>query len=335
MGNFEKELIKKIKKLDKKIVFVDGYDNRLYECLKVFVKFNQHIYIIGENKKINHYLKENNITKNDCLEVADPNKFKDFNSYLDLFMELRKKDKMNRKSAEELLKNPAYFGALMIKIGDADCGIGGAAYSSSEFLRAAIKIIGRRKDISTISGAMLEIVPKCEYGLNGMFILADVAVNPDPDEKQLTDIILLTYETSVLLFEREPNIAILYYSTKGSAHSRSRERIAEVIRMVKEINPNIKVDGELQLDAAIVPKVAKIKASDSEIAGKANVLIFPNLAAANICWKAIERLAGASAYGSINQGLLKPYNDLSRGCSANDILIMSAITILQSTISND
>ena len=179
---------------------------------------------------------------------------------------------------------------------------------------------------------MLEIVPKCKYGLKGMFILADVAVNPDPNKKQLEEIILLTHEKSVLLFNEEPNIAILYYSTKGSAQSRSRERIAEVIKMVRKIKPDIHIDGELQFDAAIIPKVAKIKAPDSEIAGKANVLIFPNLASANICCKAIERLAGASAYGSINQGLLKPYNDLSRGCSANDILIMSAITILQSTI---
>ena len=332
MGYFEEELIEKVKKLNKKIVFVDGYDERLYKSLKVFVKFNQNIYIIGESRKVNDHLKKNNIIRNNNLKVIDPNKFRDFNSYLDFFMELRKKDKMDRKSVEKLLKNPVYFGALMIKIGDVDCGIGGATYSSGDFLRAAIKIVGKRNGISNISGSMLEIVPKCKYGLKGMFILADVAVNPDPNKKQLEEIILLTHEKSVLLFNEEPNIAILYYSTKGSAQSRSRERIAEVIKMVRKIKPDIHIDGELQFDAAIIPKVAKIKAPDSEIAGKANVLIFPNLASANICCKAIERLAGASAYGSINQGLLKPYNDLSRGCSANDILIMSAITILQSTI---
>ena len=268
-------------------------------------------------------------TNNDNLEIIDPGRSSYFKSYLEYFMELRKKDKMDRETAEEMLRDSAYFGALLIRIGDADCGIGGAAYSSSEFMKAAIKIIGTKDGIKSVSGSMLEIVPRCKYGPNGMFLLADVAVIPDPDEEQLTDVIVSTHDTAIQLFKEEPKIAILYYSTKGSAESRSRHRIAEVIRMVKERRPEINVDGELQFDAAIVPEVAKIKAPDSEIAGKANVLIFPNLASANICCKAIERLAGASAYGSINQGLMKPYNDLSRGCSSNDILVMSAITVLQ------
>jgi len=227
-----------------------------------------------------------------------------------------------------------YYGALMIKIGDADCGIGGASYSSSEFLSAAIKIIGKREDLSVVSGAMVEIIPNFKNDSEGQFILADVAVVPDPDEEQLTDIILATDETATLLFGKRPNIAILYYSTKGSTYSRSMERIADVIRMVKERRPDITLDGELQLDAAIVPKVAKIKAPKSEVAGRANALIFPNLPSANICCKAIERFAGADAYGSINQGLLKPYNDLSRGCKSKDILVMSAITVLQSSQMN-
>ena len=230
-----------------------------------------------------------------------------------------------------MASDPLYYGALMIKIEDADCGIGGAAYSSSDFLSAAIRIIGKRKDLSVVSGAMVEILPNFQNDFEGQFILADVAVVPDPDEQQLTDIILATDETATLLFGKRPNIAILYYSTVGSTHSRSRERIIDVIRMVKERRPDIKLDGELQLDAAIVPEVAKIKAPESEIAGKANALIFPNLPSANICCKAIERFAKASAYGSINQGLLKPYNDLSRGCSPRDVLVMSAITILQSS----
>ena len=219
----------------------------------------------------------------------------------------------------------------MIKIGDADCGIGGASYSSSEFLRAAIKIIGKRKDLSVVSGAMVEIIPNFKNHSEGQFILADVAIVPDPDEEQLTDIILATDETATLLFGKRPIIAILYYSTKGSTYSRSMERIADVIRMTRERRPDITLDGELQLDAAVDPKVAKIKAPNSKVAGRANALIFPNLPSANICCKAIERFAGAAAYGAINQGLLKPYNDLSRGCSPKDIVVMSAITVLQTT----
>lgn len=332
MGNFEDQLFKAVKKESKRIVFVDGYDERLYKALKKIIKLNQYIHIIGDKGKITGYLSDNNITIDNNIKIVDPIRSNSFDSYLEYFMELRGKDKIDRRAAEKILRDPVYFGALMIKIGDADCGIGGAACSSSDFLKAAIQIIGTKNGIKNVSGSMLEIVPGCRYGLNGMFLLADVAVIPDPDEEQLTDIIISSYETAVLLLNEEPKMAILYYSTKGSAQSRSMERIAEVIRMVKEKRPEIKIDGELQFDAAIVPKIAKIKAPDSEIAGKANVLIFPNLASANICCKVVERLAGASAYGVINQGLLKPYNDLSRGCNADDILVMTAITILQTLI---
>lgn len=159
-----------------------------------------------------------------------------------------------------------------------------------------------------------------------------MAVIPDPDEDELTDVIISSHETANLLLKSEPKVAILYYSTKGSTESRSRGRIEEVIRMVKERKPEIEIDGELQFDVAIVPEIAKINAPDSEIAGNANVLIFPNLPSANIYCRAIERLAGASAYESINQGLLKPYNDLPRGCSADDTLAMSAITVLQTLV---
>ena len=179
---------------------------------------------------------------------------------------------------------------------------------------------------------MVEIVPNYyDNGKEGWFILSDVAIVSDPDEEELTDIILATDETATLLFGKRPNIAILYYSTKGSTYSRSMERIADVMGRVRKRRPDIKLEGELQLDAAVVPEVAKIKAPGSEIAGKANALIFPNLPSANICCKAIERFAKANAYGSINQGLLKPYNDLSRGCSPKDIVVMAAITILQAS----
>ena len=331
MKSFEEKIFDRVKRLKKKIVFVDWLDERLYESLEEFKKLGQDIIIIGDNAEVSRKLKKHDLLKIDELEVIDPKNSKKLSLYSKYLIDLRKKDKLDIKSAKEMLSNPLYYGALMIKIGDADCGIGGASYSSSDFLSAAIKIIGKRKDLSVVSGAMVEILPNFQDGLEGQFILADVAIVPDPDEEQLTDIILATDETATLLFEKRPNIAILYYSTKGSTYSRSMERIADVIERVKKRRPDIKLEGELQLDAAIVPEVAKIKAPGSKIAGKANALIFPNLPSANICCKAIERFAKANAYGSINQGLLKPYNDLSRGCSSKDILVMSAITILQSS----
>jgi len=332
MKSFKEKIFDRVKKLKKKIVFVDWSDERLYESLEEFIKLNQEIIIIGKSADVTRKLKKHNLLKYSGLELVDPDNSKKLSIYSKYLIDLRKKDKLDMKSAKEMLSSPLYYGALMIKIGDADCGIGGASYSSSEFLRAAIKIIGKRKDLSVVSGAMVEIIPNFQKSNNeGQFILADVAVVPDPDEEQLTDIILATDETATLLFGKRPNIAILYYSTKGSTYSRSMERIADVIGRVRKRRPDIKLDGELQLDAAVDPEVARIKAPESKVAGKANALIFPNLPSANICCKAIERFAGASAYGSINQGLLKPFNDLSRGCSSKDMSVMSAITILQAS----
>jgi phosphate acetyltransferase len=332
MKSFKEKIFDRVKKLKKKIVFVDWSDERLYESLEEFIKLNQEIIIIGKSADVTRKLKKHNLLKYSGLEVVDPDNSKKLSIYSKYLIDLRKKDKLDMKSAKEMLSSPLYYGALMIKIGDADCGIGGASYSSSEFLRAAIKIIGKRKDLSVVSGAMVEIIPNFQKSNNeGQFILADVAVVPDPDEEQLTDIILETDETATLLFGKRPNIAILYYSTKGSTYSRSMERIADVIGRVRKRRPDIQLDGELQLDAAVDPEVARIKAPESKVAGKANALIFPNLPSANICCKAIERFAGASAYGSINQGLLKPFNDLSRGCSSKDMSVMSAITILQAS----
>jgi phosphate acetyltransferase len=331
MKSFEEKIFDRVKKIKKKIVFVDWLDERLYEGLEEFKKLDQNIIIIGNIAEVREKLKKHNLHKYSELEVIDPKNSKKLNLYSEYLIDLRKKDKLDLKAAKKMLLSPLYYGALMIKIGDADCGIGGASYSSSEFLSAAIKIIGKRKDLSVVSGAMVEILPNFHNGSEGQFILADVAIVPDPDEEELTDIILATDETATLLFEKRPNIAILYYSTKGSTYSRSMERIADVIGRVRKRRPDIKLEGELQLDAAIVPEVAKIKAPESKIAGKANALIFPNLPSANICCKAIERFAKANAYGSINQGLLKPYNDLSRGCSSRDVSVMSAITVLQSS----
>lgn len=334
MKSFEEKIFDRVKKIKKKIVFVDWLDERLYKSLEEFIKLNQEIIIIGKSAGVTRKLKKHNLLKYSGLEVVDPKNSKKLSIYSEYLVDLREKDKLDIESAKEMLDNPLYYGALMIKKGDADCGIGGASYSSSEFLRAAIKIIGKREDLSVVSGAMVEIIPNFKNDSEGQFILADVAIVPDPDEEQLTDIILATDETATLLFGKRPNIAILYYSTKGSTYSRSMERIADVIRMVKERRPDITLDGELQLDAAIVPEVAKIKAPKSKVAGRANALIFPNLPSANICCKAIERFAGAAAYGSINQGLLKPYNDLSRGCNSKDITVMSAITVLQTSQMN-
>jgi len=328
----ERKILDSIKFMKKRIVYMDGNDNRIIEGIKTFRTFNDsEIILIGNKNEIFEKIKEVEINNINNIDIVDPINARNRDEYKKILVDIFKGKGIcfEEQEAENMVKNPAYYSALMVKNKDADCGIGGSSISSALVMKALIHVIGTGKEKKYVNGAMLEIVPNCEDGLNDTYILADVAVIPNPDVKQLLDITLLTSETAISLFKEEPKIAMLSYSTKGSARGKSIEKILEVIEKVKKINPNIKIDGELQFDAAIIPEVAKIKAPDSEIAGKANVLIFPNLDAANICCKAIQRLAKARAYGSIIQGLDVPFNDLSRGCSVEDVVILTAITLLQ------
>ncbi|KXG77221.1 Phosphate acetyltransferase [Fervidicola ferrireducens] len=238
---------------------------------------------------------------------------------------------MTEEKAEELVKDPIWFGTMMVKANDVDGMVAGAITATADVFRPAFQVIKTAPGVSVVSSAFMMVVPNCEYGANGVILFADCAINPNPDARQLAEIAIASSRTWKALMDEEPYIAMLSFSTRGSAQHEMVDKVVEATRLLKEKAPELKVDGELQADAALVPKVAKTKAPDSTVAGKANILIFPDLNAGNIGYKLVQRLAKAEAVGPISQGLAKPINDLSRGCSVDDIVNVAAITALQAT----
>ncbi len=263
--------------------------------------------------------------------IIDPATSEKTQEYIQLLYELRKAKGMTPEQAEQLVRNtPLYFGCLIIKNGDADGQISGALSTTGETLRPALQIIKCAPGISCVSGAMLMITKTPQYGEDGVLVIGDVAVTPAPDAAQLAQIAVCTARTarSVGGF-KEPRVAMLSFSTKGSAKHEVVDKVVEATRLAKELDPDINIDGELQADAALVPSVATKKAPGSEIAGRANTLVFPNLEVGNIAYKLVQRLGDAEAIGPILQGIARPVNDLSRGCSVDDIYKMVAITACQ------
>ena len=231
-----------------------------------------------------------------------------------------------------MLKDYAYYGCLMIKAGDADGMVSGACHSTADTLRPCLQIIKTKPGTKLVSAFFLMAVPNCEYGSNGTFVFADCGLNQNPSAEELAAIAKSSAETFELLVQQEPIVAMLSHSSKGSAKHADVDKVVEATRIAKEQYPELKLDGELQLDAAIVPSIGNSKAPGSEVAGKANVLIFPDLDAGNIGYKLVQRLAKAEAYGPVTQGIAKPVNDLSRGCSAEDIVGVVAITAVQAQV---
>ena len=262
--------------------------------------------------------------------IVNPLKAEKLEAYVELLVELRKNKGMTPDKAKELLtKQPLYFGVTMVKAGDADGMVAGAVHSTADVLRAALQVIKTAPSTKMVSAFFLMVVPNCEYGANGTFIFSDSGLVQNPSSEELAEIAASSARSFELLVGTEPVVAMLSHSTKGSAAHPDVDKVAEAARIAKEAHPEIKLDGELQLDAAIVPSVGASKAPGSSVAGKANVLIFPDLDAGNIGYKIVERLAKAEAYGPITQGLAMPVNDLSRGCSADDIVGVAAITAVQ------
>ena len=268
-----------------------------------------------------------NIDKATLIDPATSDKREE---YAQLLFELRKKKGMTLEQAQEKVLDPLYFGCLIIKSGDADGQISGALSTTGETLRPALQIIKCSPGITCVSGAMLMITQTPQYGEDGVLVVGDVAVTPMPDAGQLAQIAVCTAQTarSVAGFD-DPRVAMLSFSTKGSAKHEVCDKVIEATALAKELDPSLKIDGELQADAALVPGVGKKKAPGSEIAGNANVLVFPNLEVGNIGYKLVQRLGNADAIGPILQGIARPVNDLSRGCSVDDIYKMIAITACQ------
>ncbi|MBP5514456.1 MAG: phosphate acetyltransferase [Bacteroidaceae bacterium] len=288
------------------------------------------IILIGNREEILARAKELNLTHIEGATIIDPKTSEKTNEYAALLYELRKAKGMTQQEAWKKVLDPLYFGCLIIKSGDADGQISGALSTTGDTLRPALQIIKCAPGITCVSGAMLLITKTPQYGEDGVLVVGDVAVTPMPDAAQLAQIAVCTAQTakSVAGFE-DPRVAMLSFSTKGSAKHEVVDKVVEATRLAKELSPELKIDGELQADAALVPSVGEKKAPGSEIAGHANVLVFPNLEVGNIGYKLVQRLGNADAIGPILQGIARPVNDLSRGCSVDDIYKMVAITACQ------
>ncbi|MDY6205989.1 MAG: phosphate acetyltransferase [Prevotella sp.] len=288
------------------------------------------IILIGNPEEISRLADQWGLTHIEKATIIDPENNPHSEEYANLLYELRKNKGMTPEQAKELVKNPLYLGCMIIKTERADGQISGALSTTAETLRPALQIIKCKPGINCVSGAMLLLSNQRQYGEDGIMVLGDVAVTPMPTPDQLAQIAECTAETarSVAMF-KEPRVAMLSFSTKGSAAHEEVDKVVEATRLAQERCPELKIDGELQADAAIVPSIGKSKAPGSDIAGKANVLIFPSLSVGNISYKLAQRLGNAVAIGPILQGIARPVNDLSRGCSIEDIYYLVAITACQ------
>ena len=278
--------------------------------------------------KRNELAKERNIDIGET-KIIDPAVSIETARYSKELYELRKSKGMTEEQAEKLVLEPVYFGMMMVKKEDADGLVSGAAHSTSDTLRPALQILKTAPGTKLVSAFFVMVVPNCKYGENGTFIFADSGLNEEPDSEKLSEIAISSSKSFEQLVGTQPKVAMLSYSTYGSAKSELTEKVIEATKLLKERYPEIKADGELQLDAAIIPEVAEFKAKGSPLKGQANVLVFPDLGAGNIGYKLVQRLAKAEAYGPLCQGIAKPVNDLSRGCSSEDVAGVVAITAVQ------
>ena len=328
--SFIEEIKEKARKDIKTIILPEATDERILRATEMVKKENYaKIILLGNEEQIKQIAKEKEIDINGA-KIINPETAENAEKYATQLYELRKAKGMTEEKAKELIKEPIYYGMMMLKQGDADGLVSGAAHSTSDTLRPALQILKTAPGTKLVSAFFIMVVPDCEYGANGTFIFADSGLNEEPDSEALSEIAISSSKSFEQLVGEEPKVAMLSYSTYGSAHSASTEKVIEATNKVKEKEPNLLVDGELQLDAAIIPEVAEFKAKGSPLKGQANVLVFPDLGAGNIGYKLVQRLAKAEAYGPLCQGIAKPVNDLSRGCSSRDIVGVVAITCVQS-----
>lgn len=324
-------IIERAKANRQRIVLPEGTEERtLTAADKALADGLADLIVLGNVDEIHALADKLGLKNIDKATLIDPATSERREEYAQLLYELRKKKGMTIEQAREKVLDPLYFGCLIIKNGDADGQISGALSTTGETLRPALQIIKCAPGVTCVSGAMLLVTQTPEFGENGVLVVGDVAVTPMPDAEQLSQIAVCTAQTAraVAGFE-DPRVAMLSFSTKGSANHEVVDKVVEATRLARELDPSLKIDGELQADAALVPSVGAKKAPGSDIAGKANVLVFPNLEVGNIGYKLVQRLGRAEAIGPILQGIAAPVNDLSRGCSVDDIYKLIAITACQ------
>lgn len=325
--NFLEQISERAKSDIKTIVLPESSDIRTIKAAAmVQEKGIAKIVLVGKENDIKKLAGELDISK---ARIIDPETSPDFEKYADAFYELRKAKGMTPEKAREVIKDELYWGVMMVKMGDADGMVSGAIHSTADTLRPALQILKTAPGTKLVSAFFVMVVPDCEYGSNGTFIYADSGLVENPNADELSEIALSSAKSFKNLVQAEPVVAMLSYSSYGSAKSELTQKVIDATKLAKEKAPELLLDGELQADAAIVPSVGASKAKGSPVAGKANVLVFPDLNCGNIAYKLTQRLAKAEAYGPITQGIAKPVNDLSRGCSAEDIVGVVAITAVQ------
>ncbi len=315
-----------------RIVLAEGTEPRTLTAADMIIRDGiADIILLGKPEEVKAKAAELSLSNIGQATIIDPTDTAFTEKYAQLFYELRKSKGITIEDARKTVLNPLYLGCLLIKNGDADGQVSGALHTTGDVLRAAFQVIKPKKGISVVSGAFLMMLPEgSPYGTDNILVFADCAVVPNPTAPELAQIAVSAAETAKCLAGIDPRVAILSFSTKGSAKHEMVDKVIEATKIAHEMDPTIKLDGELQADAAIVPSVGKSKAPNSEIAGTANVLVFPSLEVGNICYKLVQRLGGVQAVGPFLQGLAKPVNDLSRGCSAEDIYKTIIVTCNQS-----
>lgn len=327
--SFIETIKEKARKDIKTIVLPEATDPRTIRATQIIQKENYaKVILIGNEEEVRKIAEKENVDISN-IQIINPEKDEKAKLYAKELYELRKAKGMTEEQAQELIKNPVYYGMMMVKLDEADGLVSGAAHSTSDTLRPALQILKTAPGTKLVSAFFVMVVPNCEYGANGTFIFADSGLNEEPNEDALSEIAIASSKSFEQLVGEQAKVAMLSYSTYGSAHSTSTEKVINATKLVKEKAPELLVDGELQLDAAIIPEVAEFKAKGSPLKGEANVLVFPDLGAGNIGYKLVQRFAKAEAYGPLCQGIAKPVNDLSRGCSAEDIAGVVAITAVQ------
>jgi phosphate acetyltransferase len=328
MSDFINEVFDRARKAQKTIVLAEGNDERTLEAAeKILEQGFANLIVLGDAQDIasSKYNLEG-------AQIIDPLNSELHNEFRDLLVELRAHKGMTTEKAEDLVKDPLFFGVLLVKTRRADGMVAGACHATADVLRPSLQILKTAPGAKLVSSFFVMVVPNCEFGQNGTFIFADCGLNVNPNSDELAHIAIDSAKTWQTLIGTEANVAMLGHSTYGSAKNDDAQKVVEAAVLAKELAPDLKIDGEMQADAAMCSSVASSKCPNSDVAGNANVLVFPDLDAGNIGYKLVQRLAKAEAYGPITQGLAAPVNDLSRGCSAEDIVGVVAITALQASL---